>query len=258
MDSLYRGHPVGGLLVWVTVTDGVEVRGNTPQVPGAIQLLLDGQQRITTLYGIIRGKAPKFFDGNSGTFTGLHFHIPTEEFSFYQPTRMRGDPLWVNVTELMQRGVFPTLQPLLSDSELQGQIETFGNRLNSLSSIKEKDFHIDQVTGDDKSIDIVVDIFNRVNSGGTKLSNGDLALAKISASWPDARDEMKARLNKWRHAGFNFNLDWFLRCINTIVTGNAQFAALRDVNVIEVQSALLRAEKAIDAILNLLSRSPRT
>ena len=36
-------------------------------------------------------------------------------------------------------------------------------------------------------IDVVVEIFNRVNSGGTKLSSGDLALARISAAWPDAR-----------------------------------------------------------------------
>ncbi len=36
--------------------------------------------------------------------------------------------------------------------------------------------------GEDKTVDVVVDIFNRVNSGGTKLSKGDLALAKICAN----------------------------------------------------------------------------
>jgi hypothetical protein len=41
------------------------------------------------------------------------------------------------------------------------------------------------VTGADKTLDVVVDIFNRVNSGGTKLSKGDLALAKICADWPE-------------------------------------------------------------------------
>ena len=43
------------------------------------------------------------------------------------------------------------------------------------------DLHIEEVTGQDKTLDVVVDIFNQVNSGGTKLSKGDLALAKICA-----------------------------------------------------------------------------
>ena len=47
-----------------------------------------------------------------------------------------------------------------------------------------------RATGEDKTIDDVVDIFNRVNSGGTKLSKGDLALAKVCAGWPEARQEM--------------------------------------------------------------------
>jgi len=49
---------------------------------GTIQLLLDGQQRITSLYGIIRGKAPKFFDGNPSAFTGLYFNLEDEILSF--------------------------------------------------------------------------------------------------------------------------------------------------------------------------------
>ena len=71
------------------------------------------------------------------------------------------------------------------------------------------------MTGEDKTVDLVVDIFNRVNSGGTKLSKGDLALAKICAEWPAARDEMKKRLDKWRQAGFHFKLELLLRCITT-------------------------------------------
>src|SRR3954452_13416089 len=65
MDSLYRKHPVGGLLVWTTSTDTATARGGQPLPPGYVKLLLDGQQRITSLYGIIRGRPPQFFDGNA-------------------------------------------------------------------------------------------------------------------------------------------------------------------------------------------------
>src|SRR5215212_8255181 len=67
LDSLYRRHPVGGLLVWVTKTENPDVtaRGGAALAAGTVKLLLDGQQRITSLYGLIRGKPPQFFQGNA-------------------------------------------------------------------------------------------------------------------------------------------------------------------------------------------------
>src|SRR5690554_3866357 len=103
-DSLYRRHPVGGLLVWVTDSRSAVYRGDGQVAPGVVKLLLDGQQRVTSLYGVIRGKPPKFFDGNSQAFTGLMFHLETETFTFYQPLKMQDDPLWIDVTELMKKG----------------------------------------------------------------------------------------------------------------------------------------------------------
>src|SRR5580693_9785763 len=69
--------------------------------------------------------------------------------------------------------------------------------ISRLLGITDVDLHVEEVTGADKSLDVVVDIFNRVNSGGTKLSKGDLALAKICADWPEARGLMKEALRKW-------------------------------------------------------------
>ena len=253
MNSLYRRHPIGSLLVWITRTEGVEVRGDAASGNGTIQLLLDGQQRVTTLYGIIHGKPPAFFDGNAKTFTGLRFNLLEETFEFYQPSKMLDDPMWIDVTELIQRGIGPYVKKLSAMPDLPISFDEAVNRLNAIATVGGIDLHFDEVTGEDKSIDVVVDIFNRVNSGGTKLSKGDLALAKICAGWPEARDEMKGRLGKWEGAGFNFKLDWLLRCINTILTGEALFAALEKVNVAQFKGGLDRAEKAIDSLLNLIS-----
>ena len=79
-------------------------RGDGELAPGVVKLLLDGQQRITSLYGIIRKKPPQFFDGNERSFTGLYFNLEDEVFEFYAPMKMEGNPLWINVTELMQEG----------------------------------------------------------------------------------------------------------------------------------------------------------
>ena len=256
MDSLYRRHPVGSLLVWATSAEGANHRGEQELAPGVVRLLLDGQQRITSLYGIVRGAPPAFFDGNARAFADLYFHIRSEEFRFYQPMLMRDDPLWINVSELMQAGNTGLGEHITRFGQLpefadrQGE---FIGRLNSIIGIREIDLHIEEVTGADKTIEVVVDIFNRVNSGGTKLSQGDLALAKICGSWPEGRERMQSILEGWRESGYDFNLDWLLRNVNAIVTGEARFAHLHDASTEAVQDGLGRAEQRVDYALNLIA-----
>ena len=111
-------------------------------------------------------------------------------------------------------------------------------KLSRLLGITDVDLHIEEVTGADKSLDVVVDIFNRVNSGGTKLSKGDLALAKICADWPEGRDAMKEKLVEWTRADYHFTLDWLLRSVNTVLTGEAKFQYLHEKTADEVKDAL--------------------
>ena len=254
-DSLYRRHPVGGLLVWGTQSKSAAHRGDGQLAPGVVKLLLDGQQRMTSLYGVVRGRAPEFFDGNASAFTGLHFNLETETFSFYQPITMKDDPFWIDVSELMkhgQQGHEAVIERIAERPEVGTKAIKYSSRISRILGILEIDLHIEEVTGEDKTIDIVVDIFNRVNSGGTKLSKGDLALAKICADWPDARDEMKARLKGWNDAGYSFNLDWLLRSVNTTLTGEAKFQHLHSATAEEVQDGLKRASRHIDSALNLI------
>ena len=254
-ESLYRRHPVGGLLVWATESRNAMHRGDHQLAPGIVKLLLDGQQRMTSLYGVVRGNPPAFFDGNASAFTGLRFHLSQETFEFYQPIKMQDDPQWIDVTQLMKKGTagmgeFITV--LSSQPELAPHVGNFVARLSQLLGIVDIDLHIEEVTGTDKSLDVVVDIFNRVNSGGTKLSKGDLALAKICADWPEARGEMKNHLKRWETAGFNFELDWLLRSVNTVLTGEAKFLYLHDRSATEIQEALQRATRGIDHSLNMI------
>lgn len=251
--SLYRRHPVGGLLVWGTQSEGARYRGDQQLAPGIVKLLLDGQQRMTSLYGVIRGKPPQFFDGNEKAFMGLHFHIGKEDFQFYQPIAMRDDPLWVDVSALFQGGhdgLDALAEKARASNESSGYIFS---RLNKLLGVRDINLHVEEITGPEMTIDVVVDIFNKVNSGGTKLSKGDLALAKICAEWPEARAEMKGRLATWNHAGYNFSLDWLLRSVNTVLTGEAKFLHLHERSADEVRDALSRAGKYVETILNLIA-----
>ena len=47
--SLYLRRPVGGLLVWATESGKARHRGDGMLSAGVVKLLLDGQQRITSL-----------------------------------------------------------------------------------------------------------------------------------------------------------------------------------------------------------------
>ena len=255
-DSLYRRHPVGGLLVWVTEATATARRGGGPVGPGSVKLLLDGQQRMTSLYGVARGKPPRFFDGNPQTFSGLRFHLENETFSFYQPVKMHDDPLWIDVTALMvsgQAGHETLITSLAEHPDIGTKALKYSARIARLLGILDIDLYVEEVTGAEKSLDVVVDIFNRVNSGGTKLSKGDLALAKVCAEWPEARSEMKAKLNGWTDAGYHFNLDWLLRSINTVLTGEARFQHLHGKSASDIKDGLNRACKQIDASLNLIA-----
>ena len=254
-ESCYRHRPVGGLLVWPTASGTATRRGDGPVPVGNVEFLLDGQQRMTSLYGVMRGEPPKFFEGDSKAFTGLHFHLGTETFRFYQRIEMRDDPLWIDVTGLMKagnNGIGALVARLSAEPEYAPRIGDFFGRLSQLLAVAETELHIEKVTGRDKTLEIVVDIFNQVNSRGTKLSKGDLALARICAEWPEAREDMNAKLKEWTDAGYDFNLDWLLRSINTVLTGEAKFSHLHDRGAHDIQDGFKRASKHIDRLLNLI------
>ena len=248
-ESLYRRHPIGGPLVWTTESRSAVHRGEADLPPGVVNLLLDGQQRMTTLYRVVRGRPPPFFDGNIQTLTDLRFHLESESFAFYQPIKMRDDPLWVDVTSLMRKG-YDGLHEFI---ESNGPDARHLSALTRLLGTTDIDLHVEEVAGAEKTLDVVVDIFNRVNSGGTKLSKGDLALAKICADWPEARESMKRLLRAWTNSGYNFSLDWLLRSVNTVLTGEAKFAFLHDKSKEEIQGALTRARTGIDKSLNMIA-----
>ncbi len=251
MRSLYLGYPVGSLLTWETKADGSLVRGEATATPALRVLILDGQQRITSLYGVVRGRPPAFFEGDEKAFSGLRFHVEDETFEFHAPAKMRDDPRWIDVTSLYTRGLEPHISALNAHSRTRPGVASYTERLARLRQVLERDFHEEKITGEDKSIDVVVDIFNRVNSAGTKLSKGDLALAKKCAHWPEARTAMRTYLARWEKEGFSFTMDWLLRNTTAVATGRAEFGSLDAVPVADFKHALEASAGYISQFLDI-------
>jgi hypothetical protein len=179
--------------------------------------------------------------------------VEDESFVFFAPAKMRGDPRWVDVTSLFINGLEPEIEKLNKHPATQPKIVTYMTRLAHLKGLLDREFHAEKITGADKGVDVVVDIFNRVNSGGTKLSKGDLALAKICAQWPEARSTMRGHLARWRGAGYAFALEWLLRNVNAVATGRAPFSALDDISPQQFQQALELSARYIGGFLDRVS-----
>jgi Protein of unknown function DUF262 len=138
-QSLYRRFPVGGLLIWNTQADVTDVRGGAPSSGATVKLLLDGQQRATSLYGVLRGTAPPFFEDpeRAKSFTGLYFHLGDETFEFFRPTKMADDPLWISVTDLMRSSPEAATQQLstIDGVHTSSMLFTYVNRLQRLYGV---------------------------------------------------------------------------------------------------------------------------
>jgi len=105
IDSMIKGYPTGTILTWDT-NQPPELKGEHVYDPlqGAIKTLLDGQQRVTTLYMLIRGGLPPYYTLEEITedTRGLHINVETREIEYYQK-RMENDPRWLNVTDIFSR-----------------------------------------------------------------------------------------------------------------------------------------------------------
>ena len=219
MQSLYRKHPTGHLLIWRTYKPSL-VRGGEAARDGHSLLLLDGQQRLTTLYVLFKGRAPRFYEGES-LFFDLHFNMQTEEFRFWQKSRMENNPAWIGVHEFLQEGLAALLERVEQlDEERRAIVGQNLSRLSRLDQVRDYTYTVDQVSGDHFSVEEVVDIFNRVNSKGTPLTRADLALAHVCSLWPEARAELRTFSGKMAERGFAVDLNFLVRCLAAAATGS--------------------------------------
>lgn len=251
--SLYKDYPVGSLLVWETEAN-VKIRGSMPESTNYNKLLLDGQQRMTSLYGVMRGEEPPFFDGDANLFTGLYFNLEKETFEFYHNTRMGNDPLWVDVTALY-KGEIKIAKIMRGLQSRQLEKDEYYDRLENLKLIEKYDIFIDEVKGKDKTENVVSEIFQKVNQSGTNLSGGDIALAKICVDWDKARETMQTKIDKWEEKGYKFKRDWLLRVMCATITGRAKFDSLESKDARKIKTGVKKAESHIDKILNRINSS---
>ena len=202
----------------------------------SIVSVLDGQQRLTSLNIALNGtytyKTPrKRFDNpeaypkrvlflNLLPRTGEDFKY---EFKFLPDNDQSNQPdkLWYKVNEVLSwedassiDEEYRKLKERVHDKKLvTTNSPVIKKTLRTLHRRIKIDDPLMCFTLKDMGIDDVLDIFIRVNSGGTQLSKTDLLMSTITASWENARDRVEDLLKSINEQGrkFNFDIDFIMR-----------------------------------------------
>ncbi|HED38509.1 MAG TPA: DUF262 domain-containing protein, partial [Ignavibacteria bacterium] len=217
--SLIREYPTGTMLTWETNTPP-ELKGDWEYSShqGSVKIILDGQQRITTLYMLIRGTLPPYYTESEIKYDprGLYIHIETLELQYYKKTIMDNNPYWLNVTDIFQRKVRE--RNVIKEIKENGQEltneqeDTISDNLQAVSNIPDLEF-LEQTVPIRATLKEAIDIFYIVNASGVNLTDAELALAQISGYWPTAREEFKKKLEILKEDGFVFKLDFIIYCL---------------------------------------------
>jgi hypothetical protein len=218
ITSLINEYPTGTMLTWET-NHPPEIKGahKYDERQGAVKLILDGQQRITTLYMLIRGEIPPYYneDEIQNDIRDLYVNVETLELEYYRKTNMQNNPVWVNITDIFKgyirlRDIVEELENQLNGERLSRERENIiDDNIRSVGKIKDRDFK-EQVIPVKASVKEAIDIFYIVNASGINLTDAELALAQISGYWPEARAFLKAKLKQLEKAGWVFNLDFMI------------------------------------------------
>lgn len=291
LDSLYRGYPSGAILLWETNEEvplqdfAVSQQANPYQ---NTQLLLDGQQRLTSLSAVIRG-APVTVRGRKKPLELLfnlehpdHLAVVTEvneeadddeenpdeedadatedelqkrfnKMVFVVATKkLEQLPQWVRVTDVFK-----------SDSDIEflkragvttlddPRGEKYSKRLGRLRGIKKYVYRMD-VLENTLSYDEVTEIFVRVNSLGAKLRSSDLALAQITAKWPGALKTFQAAQESCEKDGFDVDLGLHLRNLVAFATNQSRFLTVGNLPIETLKNAWKHCVPGIEYAINFL------
>ena len=253
-DSLFQGFPVGSLLLWggedasemdlvSFVTEYKKGEDNTPFpiTRKATQIaVLDGQQRLTALNIGFRGT----YEGKK-LYLNLNF-TPDEEKKFEFKFKKEPEEGWF----CMQDVTFPLDAKKDAIANLfLNHTDTF-NILSNLTTESSKLIPVTLLTINqlEDVLEIVLEIFVRVNSGGTALSKADLLLSTLVKNNSGIRKGVNSLAKEHK-----INKDFILKAAFVCVSGKASYRvqAFKD-NASEIDENFQAIENSIKKTLELI------
>lgn len=197
-DSLYRGYPAGFLLFWDAGADGsLKAIGTKTDRPSAKMAIVDGQQRLTSLYAVIKGAEVIRADFSKGPIR-IAFNPLTERFDVPDATTTKDKAyipdisiLWRKETKLVSftKAFLKELKATRELSEEEEEhIEDTISRLFALPHYQFTALTLSSSVGPET----IAEVFVRINGSGKKLVQSDFIMTLMSVSWDEGRAELES------------------------------------------------------------------
>lgn len=197
IDSMYQGYPVGELMFWQNA-DEVHSRtiGSDLKTQDASMQVIDGQQRLTSLYAVVKDVAVLREDYSQDRIV-IAFNPLFERFAVPDNAVKKSSEWIQDIRQVFnspieaRRSYLEQLEERRGGERLPRDTEYFVekaiNRLNSVLSYQFQVVQLKETVGRET----VADIFVRINSEGVKLSSSDFILTWLSVFWEHGREELE-------------------------------------------------------------------
>jgi hypothetical protein len=222
LNSLFKGYPTGSLLIWKT-DDPPKIKNDAYDLEKVrrVKVLLDGQQRLTSLYINRFGEVPPYYDEEEipDGFFDLFFNLKNGIFKYYSKKQMENDPYWKPVIDLFNKeySVFDLVQSV-EDTNIDNTYKEVESNLNKLKNILDQEYPV-QYVPTDADTPKAIEVFDLINSQGSRLNEADIILAYMTSNWPDIRRKLKEKISEMEENNFEFSLTFMIRCMVAITEG---------------------------------------
>ncbi|HPT58194.1 MAG TPA: DUF262 domain-containing protein [Fervidobacterium sp.] len=249
VDSLYREYPSGLILLWkpeeLPELRNTSLGENSRREPDF--LILDGQQRLTSLAKVFSGEID------------VYFNVEEESFQIYS-RKLKANPLWISVKDVINEGAVKAWRKLklqLDSHSLQvdeSKLYEYLDRLSALEKIKEYRYPVMIIHTND--YEEITESFIRLNSRGTRLRESELAMAQLAFHWPGALvKEFESALDDYEQVNYDLEARFLMRCFVAVSTNQSRFrylSALWKKSSAELEDVWKKTKKAVDYTINFL------
>jgi uncharacterized protein with ParB-like and HNH nuclease domain len=291
-DSIMRGYPIGTFLFWGLRGESkndytfykfiqeyneknnyLNEVASRPELKEEIIGVLDGQQRLSSMFIALQGTYaykkpyarwsddsafPKRYlcldllkNPNSGEDGGFEFKFLTED----EITEKEDTHLWFPIKEILRwREDSDYILYAKSINKLENK--TVLSNLATLWNKITKDRLISFFEIEEQDLDKILDIFVRVNSGGTILSKTDLLFSTIVAHWEKGREEIESLIEtiNSKGDGFDFDNDFVMRSCLVLTDCPVLFKVktFKKENISKIKSNWPKIKESIEKTVDIL------
>jgi len=201
MDSIIKGYPIGTFIFWKTKErlrsvrnlGGIELSGHQKK-GDFVNYVLDGQQRLTSLFACFKGAEVSRADSNKvDDFSKIYVDLDADEDDQIVVTDMsdKGGMSFISILHLLNGG---TTMLAKYPEHYHEKLDSYKERIQS--------YQYPIISISDAAIDVATEIFTRINVGGKPLTVFEIMVAKtfdadkdfdLSEKYDELIDELKTR-----------------------------------------------------------------